>query len=852
MAIVYEEDFESGVTGWSNSLWNTSNPGFTNFLGYFQGPSATGIRTQKTYDVSGGTGPVIVTFDFYEIDDWDGDTFEIYVDGIRVSAETFSDTTDEGLLTGAVGDVSYSITSSTKPSDIGLNGDLDQIHQVTLVIQDPGASFSLGFGGIFTAGGEGFGIDNLTVTRAEVPAPVLDAIDDAITVSANETTGDIDGDVVTNDAVTAGNVAAVNGGAGNVGTPAAGSAGGLFTVNANGTFDFSANGDFEALGAGESAVTTVTYTLTEGAPDEGSQTADTRSQVGQSDQDAFFSLTTGEFTSDGTTTISGSINLTDISQPNFNLVFVMDVSGSTDDGVNTFPNVGDLNLDGQANDIIDGEIAGFRQLSDEIDALGFSDDDVDIGFVTFSSSATLVGTYEAGSAALDTALGNVTVGGNTSFDAALQQALNFFSNQGATTSDVNVVYFLSDGIHNGGNFTDEVADLETLYNARIQAVGIGNGASLSQLNQMDNTGGAQLVNTLPLLSAELQDPFSDAEVVDFRVFVDGVQDLSFDVSDLTQTVLGYDINAQTLGGLTTTAGESSIIVAEIVFDDDGDGIGDTILRNTLSVLNVQPEIDTATLSVTVTGENDGPDAVADGATVGEDDTAATVIDVLANDTDPDANDVLGILSIDTTGTVGSATINDNGTPGDLTDDTVSYDPNGAFESLGAGETAIDTFTYTVTDGNGGTDTATVSVTVTGANDGPNAVADGATDTGRGRRRRDGHRRVTGERRTDPDANDVLGILSIDTTGTVGSATINDNGTPGDLTDDTVSYDPNGAFESLGAGETAIDTFTYTVTDGNGGTDTATVSVTVTGANDGPNAVADGGDRGRGRHRAVRR
>ena len=102
MAIVYEEDFESGVTGWSNSLWNTSNPGFTNFLGYFQGPSATGIRTQKTYDVSGGTGPVIVTFDFYEIDDWDGDTFEIYVDGIRVSAETFSDTTDEGLLTGTV------------------------------------------------------------------------------------------------------------------------------------------------------------------------------------------------------------------------------------------------------------------------------------------------------------------------------------------------------------------------------------------------------------------------------------------------------------------------------------------------------------------------------------------------------------------------------------------------------------------------------------------------------------------------------------------------------------------------------------------------------------------------------
>ena len=40
--------------------------------------------------------------------------------------------------------------------------------------------------------------------------------------------------------------------------------------------------------------------------------------------------------------------------------------------------------------------------------------------------------------------------------------------------------------------------------------------------------------------------------------------------------------------------------------------------------------------------------------------------------------------------------------------------------------AIDTFTYTVTDGNGGTDTATVSVTVTGANDGPTATPDSAT------------------------------------------------------------------------------------------------------------------------------
>ena len=42
----------------------------------------------------------------------------------------------------------------------------------------------------------------------------------------------------------------------------------------------------------------------------------------------------------------------------------------------------------------------------------------------------------------------------------------------------------------------------------------------------------------------------------------------------------------------------------------------------------------------------------------------------------------------------------------------------------------------------------------------------------------------------------------------------------------VFYDPNGAFDGLTAGETATDTFTYTVSDANGGTDSATVNVTV--------------------------
>ncbi|MCO6454487.1 MAG: hypothetical protein J5I93_04145 [Pirellulaceae bacterium] len=50
------------------------------------------------------------------------------------------------------------------------------------------------------------------------------------------------------------------------------------------------------------------------------------------------------------------------------------------------------------------------------------------------------------------------------------------------------------------------------------------------------------------------------------------------------------------------------------------------------------------------------------------------------------------------------------------DGRFGYDPNGQFEYLGVGETATDTFQYTVVDTNGAVDTAVASITVTGEND----------------------------------------------------------------------------------------------------------------------------------------
>ena len=90
-------------------------------------------------------------------------------------------------------------------------------------------------------------------------------------------------------------------------------------------------------------------------------------------------------------------------------------------------------------------------------------------------------------------------------------------------------------------------------------------------------------------------------------------------------------------------------------------------------------------------------------------TGTLIADVTANDFDFDG-DALTVVSIDTTGLIGSAVLNDDG--------TIAYSTDGQFAALAEGETAETTLTYTVTDGNGSFATATVTITVTGENDAP--------------------------------------------------------------------------------------------------------------------------------------
>ncbi|MBD1134394.1 tandem-95 repeat protein, partial [Pelagibacterales bacterium SAG-MED48] len=276
-----------------------------------------------------------------------------------------------------------------------------------------------------------------------------------------------------------------------------------------------------------------------------------------------------------------------------------------------------------------------------------------------------------------------------------------------------------------------------------------------------------------------------------------------------------------------------------------------------------------TMTVNVTAVNDAPTANNDTAAVNEDATTTVsnasngVID--DNDTDPDSSDTLTITNIahtnGNTESVTSSTTYSNGqtivgTYGTLTigaDGTYTYIADqDAADALDASDTANDVFTYTLSDGTV-TTTATITITVTGTNDAPTAVNDTASvDEDSTVTVSNASNGVIQDNDTDADADDTtssLVLTHIAPTGgsnsSVSGGTNHSNGTSvtgtyGTLVigaDGTYTYTADqSAADDLAAGETATDSFTYTVSDGNGGTSTATILLTVTGTNDAPTAA----------------
>ena len=188
---------------------------------------------------------------------------------------------------------------------------------------------------------------------------------------------------------------------------------------------------------------------------------------------------------------------------------------------------------------------------------------------------------------------------------------------------------------------------------------------------------------------------------------------------------------------------------------------------------------------------------------------SVLIDVLANDRDPN-NDPILLIEFSDAGN-GTVSLEDNGTPDNLSDDRLVYSPNPNFSGF-------DSFTYSISDGNGGSDRGTVNIMVietgtpTPGNNLPNAVNDSRTTAV--------NTPITINvlaNDNDPDG-DIIQLINF-TNPSNGTVRRNNNNTPQDLSDDRLTYTPNPQF-------TGADSFTYRIADGNGGIDQATVEVTV--------------------------
>lgn len=227
--------------------------------------------------------------------------------------------------------------------------------------------------------------------------------------------------------------------------------------------------------------------------------------------------------------------------------------------------------------------------------------------------------------------------------------------------------------------------------------------------------------------------------------------------------------------------------------DDVAGITITPVSNNSNGISISVTLDGG--SNPDPGTNTAPVAVNDNGTT----TAGTAVTInaLANDSDADG-DSLTITSV--SGVNGNAQISGG---------NIIFTPASGFSG-------VESFSYTLSDGQGGTDSATVSVTVNSTNNAPVANPDSTS--------------------TPAETAVTINVLANDTDSDGDNLTI----TAASSANGSVTINGSQLVFTPAAGFSGTATINYSISDGNGGTDSSSVSVSVQPAstNTAPVAVAD--------------
>ncbi|MBL4712650.1 MAG: tandem-95 repeat protein, partial [Gammaproteobacteria bacterium] len=165
--VLVSEDFENGATGWTDNTVTESSGNATDFLGQFGGTGGNeGVSKAFDFGVEHAGETVTIEFDMYEIDSWDDEQFKVFINGDEVSSDYLShfgrtwstEATDEQ-------------DGGTELDAIGSSGqywlDHDESHHYSLeATVDESGLVQLGFGSTLnqSISDESWGIDNLTIT----------------------------------------------------------------------------------------------------------------------------------------------------------------------------------------------------------------------------------------------------------------------------------------------------------------------------------------------------------------------------------------------------------------------------------------------------------------------------------------------------------------------------------------------------------------------------------------------------------------------------------------------------------------------------------------------------------------
>lgn len=364
-------------------------------------------------------------------------------------------------------------------------------------------------------------------------------------------------------------------------------------------------------------------------------------------------------------------------------------------------------------------------------------------------------------------------------------------------------------IHTDGSFT------LTLDNSLFQYLAVGETEDLSFTYQVEDADGdtetAQItvtvtgVNDAPIARELNSDTLEEDSVRVQAVYADTDIDATdeVDVTAVTQ-------DAQ--GGLFTFDND------HIDFDPQDDFVylaagESTTVTTTYTITDEHGASDTHTWSVLINGVNGAPVAVNDSTTISEDEDLSG-FDLLANDWDPDASDVISLVSL-AQPSKGESVLESSSAG------TVGFNTGTDFDYLNVGDSITLTMDYDITDDSEavvkGTDTGQFSITITGVNDGPEANMDIAAVSESGSVNID-----VLDNDTDVDQNSTLSVVSAKVVYGGGTASVSGN---------QVVFNTNGDFENLALGQTGEAIVEYVMEDEHGAQSTSAAFVQINGEQD---------------------